>query len=236
MKLPYSIYESGDYLKNNPSWDREDCSWKAGFVIEFLRNHKIMPVSICDIGCGSGGVLAEVKQSYPESDLFGYDIAPDAAQFWSEYTKMNINFILGDFIELNTLKYDIILLLDVIEHLLDPITFLVNIQEFSQYIILHIPLDISAITVLREKPILRQRETVGHIHYFTKNLALSLLKECGYQVIDWKYSGAAFQGPRRTWKTKLAAPARRLAYTVNKDFGVRALGGETLFILAKYSR
>ena len=235
MKLPHSIYESGDYLKSNPSWDREDCAWKAGFVVNLIQNHKIQPSSICDIGCGSGGVLAEIRHSYPDTDLFGYDIACDASQFWAEYTKMNINFQVGDFLKLNQRFYEIILLLDVIEHLLDPITFLVNLQELSQYIILHIPLDLSAITVLREKPILRQRHTVGHIHYFTKNLALSLLKECGYQVIDWQYSGATFNGPRRTWKTNLAAPARRLAYTVNKDFGVRALGGETLFVLAKYS-
>lgn len=103
------------------------------------------------------------------------------------------------------------------------------------YIILHIPLDFSAINVIREIPLLRQRQTVGHIHYFTKNLALSLIKECGYEIIDWQYSGLAFSGPCRSWKTNLAAPARLLAYTLNKDFGVRALGGETLFVLAKYS-
>lgn len=135
MNLPHTIYESGDYLKNNPSWDSEDCSWKARFIIQFIQNHKIIPVSICDIGCGSGGVLAEIRQSYPESQLFGYDIAADAAQFWENHTEMNINFIRGDFIKLNTQKHDIILLLDVIEHLLDPITFLVNLQEFSRYIV-----------------------------------------------------------------------------------------------------
>lgn len=61
--------------------------------------------------------------------------------------------------------------------------------------------DLSALSVLREKPLLNQRHNVGHIHYFTRNLALSLLRECGYEVTLWHYSGAAFQSP-------LSAPGR----------------------------
>ena len=34
-------------------------------------------------------------------------------------------------------------------------------------------------------------------------------------------------------KTRFAAIPRRIAYAVNKDIGVRLLGGETLLVLAK---
>ena len=176
--------------------------------------------------------MVELRQFYPQAELFGYEIAPDATKFWSDYAQEKIDFQLGDFLTINKRNYDVILLLDVIEHIADPFQFLSQLHGVARYYLLHIPLDLSAITVLREQPLLNVRHQVGHIHYFTKNLALSLVEECGYKIINWQYSGAAFNAARRTWKTKLASFPRAIAYNVNKDLGVRALGGETLFVLA----
>jgi len=77
------------------------------------------------------------------------------------------------------------------------------------------------------------RTKVGHIHYFTKRLALALLEDCGYDMLKWCYTGAAFTSPQRTWKLKLASLPRRLAYSMSKDWGVRFLGGETLMVVAR---
>lgn len=233
MKIPYEMYASGDYLKNHPSWDIEDSPWKATKIVEILEEKNIMPTSICEIGCGAGYVMAELRKSYPQSDLFGYDIAEDASKFWSNHQPLNIEFKIGDFFVLNQRKYDVILLLDVIEHLPDPLNFLSNLHGQAKYYVFHIPLDLSALTVFVEKSILEGRRINGHIHYYTKNIALSLLNESGYKILECKYSGAAFNAPRRTWKTKLASVPRYLAYALNKDWGVRALGGETLWVLAK---
>jgi hypothetical protein len=180
--------------------------------------------------------LAGLRKSYPQAELFGYDIAADAALFWSKHKDANIRFRVGDFFNLNQRTYDMVMLLDVIEHLTDPFTFLSNLRDVAKHYVFHIPLDLSAVAVLREKPLLSQREKVGHLHYFTKGLALSFLGECGFEVVVWRYSGAAFSAPRRTWKTRLASIVRRSAYALNKDWGVRALGGETLLVLAQARR
>jgi SAM-dependent methyltransferase len=236
MNLPENKYISSDYLEHNPTWDSEDSPWKAALVANTLEASGLEPGSICEVGCGAGGVLAELRRSYPRAELFGYDIAPDAARFWPEHKHANIQFRVGDFFALNERNYDVVLLLDVIEHVNNPFEFLSNLQDAACYYVLHIPLDLSAITVLRESPIMDQRERVGHIHYFTKNLALSLLRECGYDIVCWRYSGATFNAPRRTWRTKLASTLRRSVYALNKDLGVRALGGETLIVLAERRR
>lgn len=233
MTLPSDKYLTSDYLSHNPSWDIEDSAWKAAFVVKILKSLKFIPGSICDVGCGAGGVLASLRSSYPQADLFGFDIAPDAARFWLQHKRLNILFQVGDFLKLNSRKYDLLLALDVIEHVNDPFFFLTNLRPFSKYYLFHFPLDLSAINIIRDRPILKARNEVGHIHYFTKNLALSLLKECGYNIISWSYSGAAFSSLQKTLKTKLASIPRRLAYSLNKDLGVRIFGGETLFVLAK---
>jgi cyclopropane fatty-acyl-phospholipid synthase-like methyltransferase len=233
MPLPKEKYTSGDYLKNNPTWDMEDSPWKAEKVVELLSENCCNPKSICEIGCGAGGVLVELRRVFPHSELFGYEIARDASHFWSQHASANIHFEVGDFFELNNRSFDLLLLLDVIEHLENPFDFLNRLQAYASFFVFHIPLDLSATNVLRESPLLRSRSMVGHVHYFTKGLALSLLEECGYHVLQWSYSGAAFTSPQQTWKTKLASLPRRLAYSVNKDWGTRLFGGETLMALAQ---
>ena len=92
-------------------------------------------------------------------------------------------------------------------------------------------------SVLREKPLLNVRKKVGHIHYFTKGLALTLIQECGFEVLDWNYTGAAFSTPQMTWKTRLMQLPRRVSNAVfGRDTGVRLLGGDTLMILARARR
>ena len=115
----------------------------------------------------------------------------------------------------------------------DPFTFLEQLHNTAEYFLLHIPLDLNAISVLRDKPIMEVRSKVGHIHYYTKNLALATLEDCGYEVISWKYTDASLNAPGRSIKTRLAMLPRALLYALNKDFGVRALGGETLVVLAR---
>jgi len=232
MQKPDRKYISGEYLRANPSWDIEDSPWKAEKVAKILSGSGLNPASICEVGCGAGGVLAGLRAAYPEVDLYGFDISPDAAGFWEEHSGQKIHFQLGDFFELNKKHYDVLLVLDVIEHVIDPWKFLEGLKPWSDHILLHIPLDLSAQNVLREKPILEARRQVGHIHYFTRKLALELLTEAGYRIDQWSYSGSSRSGPRHLWRSRLALLPRMLAYALNREAGVRLLGGETLFVLA----
>ncbi len=233
MSKPYNSYLSGAYLEKNPTWDDEDSEWKAGKVLEIMRDNSLMVKSIADIGCGAGGVLAALAKYLPDAELSGYDIAPAVAKFWEDIDNTNICLKVGDFFTDNIKYYDVVLLLDVLEHVVDPHEFLARLKPYSDYIVIHFPLDLSAMSVLRESPLLYVRHKVGHIHSFTKGLALALLQECGYEVLDWQYTGAAFNAPQSGLKTWLARMPRSIAYAMNKDFGVRLLGGETLMVLAK---
>lgn len=226
-------YLGSSYAESNPTWDSEDSPWKASQVVHMLRQNRLTPQRLVEVGCGAGNVLAALRPVFPHAELHGYDIAPDAARLWPVHAAQRIHFYTGDFLQSDTPHFDTLLLLDVLEHLADPFEFLVGLQGRADYFIFHIPLDLSALSVLRESPLLHVRDKVGHIHYFTKGLALALLKECRYQVMDWRYTGASVSGPRPGWKTWLAGWPRRLAYIVNKDVGVRLLGGETLMVLAK---
>lgn len=231
VKHPKQQYLDGSYAEHNPSWDSEDSRWKADKVRDILPEK---PHSICEVGCGGGGVLASLRDYYQETELVGYDISPDASKLWGQYEDLNIKFHVGDFL-VSKENYEAILLLDVLEHVADPHDFLINISKRAQSFVFHFPLDLSASSVLRESPLLDVRRRVGHIHYFTKGLALELLDECGFEVVKCAYTGASFNTPQMSLKTRLAQLPRRFVYGLNKDLGVRLLGGETLMVLAKKS-
>lgn len=226
-------YHDGSYLRENPTWDREDSPWKAAMVVQAFYSGNLSPASVCEIGCGAGDVLAELRDKYPDAELCGYDISPQAAPFWREHKGKNIEFHQGDFFSLDNKTFEVLLLLDIIEHLRDPFGFLERLHGRAKYFIFHIPLDLSAFSVLRETPLLYVRNKVGHIHYYTKSLALSMLDECGYNIIDWRYTGAAIKAPAKSLKTWLAVLPRVILNAINKDLSVRMLGGETLLVVAR---
>ncbi|MCU7842296.1 MAG: class I SAM-dependent methyltransferase [Candidatus Thiodiazotropha sp. (ex Monitilora ramsayi)] len=228
-----NFYTGSEYADKNPTWDIEDTQWKANKITEILNSNNLKIDSICEIGCGSGGILAGLRSPFPDSRLTGYDIAPSAAQFWPQWDQLDIHFTTGDFLTEDDNFYDLLLLIDVLEHLADPHDFLRQCQGKSRYLLIHFPLDLSALSVVRETPLLHVRRKVGHIHYFTKNLALELLHETGFHCLDIRYTGAYRSAPQRSIGSRLFGLARWFVHTVSKDLGVRLLGGETLMVLVE---
>ena len=184
------FYTGSEYADNNPTWDIEDTEWKARKIIDILEATGLTPDSMCEIGCGSGGILAGLRRAYPATSLTGYDIAPSAARFWPQWENANISFKTGNFLTDDSENYDFLMLIDVLEHLPDPHAFLYQLRGRSKYLIVHFPLDLSSLSVARESPLIHVRRKVGHIHYFTKTLALELLHETGYRHIETRYTNA----------------------------------------------
>jgi SAM-dependent methyltransferase len=237
MSKAKSRYFDNSYLAENPNWDRKDAPWKANQVLSMLAENHIRPQSICEIGCGSGDILVHLLRSLPSVNMTGFDISPQVVQFWDEHKEVSgLEFYLGDFHQINHVQYDLLLMLDVFEHVSDPFSFLENSRLSANHFIFHIPLDLSSSSVARGTPLLRSRKQVGHLHYYTKDLALATLEDTGYEILDWRYTGAYLNVPNRSLKTKLASVPRQLLFTLNRDLGVRLLGGETLIVLAKSAK
>lgn len=225
-------YISGEYASKNPDWDTQDSPWKADIIFNMMLKNDIKPRTLVEIGCGAGDVLVNLSKKM--NCIFkGYDISPNLLKFWQRNESANITFELGDFEKINQDRYDVILVLDVVEHVSDPFYFIESLKTSADYYIFHIPLDLNSISVLREKPLLHVREKVGHVHYFTKNIALAMLKESGFMIVDHTYTDAFFHASRISIKSLIAAVPRYLLGIINKDFSARLLGGQTLLVLAR---
>lgn len=226
-------YLDGDYADKNPDWDSGDAIWKAGKLAELLKAHQVQPHGIVEIGCGSGAVLEAMRAHFPSAECHGFDIAPDLEKIWAEAPSSGIKLQLGDFLDSDVQDPDLIMLIDVLEHVGNPWEFLAKLKGKSGYVGIHFPLDLSAVSVLRETPLLHVREKVGHLHFFTRNLAEILVQEAGFEIMEARFTNAAIEGPQHGVMARVAGLVRSVAFRLAPDLSARLIGGQTLMVLAR---
>jgi len=69
---------------------------------------------------GPGTCCSNYGGCNPQAELFGLDIAPTAARFWRQPESAGIHLRVGDFRALNRRTYDVVLILDLLEHIAIP--------------------------------------------------------------------------------------------------------------------
>ena len=228
------LYISGEYLKRNPHWHVGESPWKAKHILRMLRKNSLSPEFICDVGCGAGEVLKQLQDQLGGSCRFvGYDISSDALELSQTRANETLEFKLADILLEDSPRFDLLLLLDVLEHLEDYFTLLRGIKDRAEYKIFHIPLDLSVQTVLRRSGLTKVRDSYGHLHYFNKEIALRLLSELDYHVIDYYYTARAIEQPTRELIRNLLKLPRKLLFAIHQDLAASILGGWSLLVLAK---
>ncbi|WP_242343904.1 class I SAM-dependent methyltransferase [Anaeromyxobacter terrae] len=224
-------YASGRYLAGHPGWHVEDSEWKASQVLEALRRNRIAPRSVAEVGCGAGEILRRLQlQMPPETRFVGFDVSPDAIALCQQRANDRLQFILGQ-AACHSGEFDVLLMIDVIEHVEDYFGFLRELRPKARTKIAHLPLDMSAHGVLRRVPATSRRND-HHLHYFMKDTALAAFADCGYRVIDWFYTPKA-KLPARQWRTAISNRIRRAGFVFAPDLVVRALGGYGLIVVAE---
>jgi len=228
------MYTDGNYLKNNPTWDVEDAPWKADLIFRMLEKNRIRPASICEVGCGCGEILFQLQKKLPRStQLTGYEISPQAIELCKERSNERLTFCLKNYCDERDNSCDLILLIDVIEHLEDYFSFLRDIKPKSPYKILHIPLEMFVLAILHQQFLVGQRRKVGHLHYFSGDIVLQMLRDMGYEVVDYQYT-AGYSLPRKYGLIdKMLKIPRSLLFPCCPDFTVRFFGGYSLLVLVK---
>jgi cyclopropane fatty-acyl-phospholipid synthase-like methyltransferase len=198
-----------------------------------IKKNKIPSDRICEIGCGTGEILLNLEKAFPKAALSGYEISPQAFERAEMKQTSRTHFYLKDLPAESGPQFDVLLIIDVIEHVEDYISFIKKLKSFGKYKIFHIPLDLSAQSVLRSWPISELRRNVGHIHYFFKQTALATLEDCGYKIIDHFYTASRLELPNQAFSSKLMRIPRQMMFSVNPDLAVRLLGGYSLIVLAE---
>jgi 2-polyprenyl-3-methyl-5-hydroxy-6-metoxy-1,4-benzoquinol methylase len=170
----------------------------------------------------------------PENCSFtGYEISPQAFQLCEKRQKERLRFRLENLLQDADAYFDLVLAIDVFEHVDDYLGFLTRLRRKGQFKLFHIPLDLSVQSVLRASQILKQRKTVGHLHHFTKETALAALTDTAYEILDCFYTPYSFACEAGSFTRTLLRSARKVSYALSADLTVRVLGGWSLMVLTR---
>ena len=229
-----AIYRDGSYLKSNPSWHSEESPFKVRQIQRMMKQQKLAPKTVCDVGCGAGLVLAELQPHLPSDCVcWGYDVSPDALAMSAGRGNDNLRFRMRDIRkdECDT-YFDLLLMLDVFEHVEDYMGLVRSVRSKAKQKLFHIPLDLSVQAVLRKNGLLLRRDHHAHLHYFTRETALRTLTDVGYTIVDYFYTPRCIELGDLLIQ-KMARIPRQISFALAPDLTVRVLGGYSLLVLAE---
>lgn len=236
---PADLYQDGQYLERNPTWHVEDSPWKAQQILKMLRRRDLKPRAVAEIGSGAGEILRQLHDQMDDSVHFaGYEISPQAHELARRRETDRLKFHHRDMLEAGAAAsrpFDLVLAMDVIEHVEDIYGLLRRLRPAGEYKIFHIPLDFSVYSALGNT-LMRGRRAMGHIHYFTRATALATLSDAGYEIVDSFYTFGGIEAPgppNQSAGARALRVARRMLYAVNKELMVRCLSGASVLVLAK---
>ena len=225
-----SAYNDGSYRANNPDWHAGDSRWKAELITAMLRSNAVEFRSCVEVGCGAGRVSAHVADLMPGKQYAGYDVSSDAAALWRSLPQTPVSYHLGDFTSSSD-TYDLLLLIDVFEHVEDYLGFLRGLSKRARWFVFHIPLEMHLSALLRDRQI-HSRQQVGHLHYFSRATALATLEDTGYRILKAEYTHLAQETQEgRRGLTRLANLVRAGVQTVSIDLAAKVIGGYSLLVL-----
>jgi 2-polyprenyl-3-methyl-5-hydroxy-6-metoxy-1,4-benzoquinol methylase len=149
---------------------------------------------VLDIGCGEGFFAAELSRN--SNSVCGVDALPDAARndVLNQYVSMDLNAPRGLIAAFGGVRFDRVLLLDVLEHLTHPERLLGEALEGTApdgLMIVSVP-NVANITVRLSLLLGRFNYTERgildrtHVRFFTRSTAKRFLEENGCEILETK--------------------------------------------------
>jgi len=180
-----TIAESYDYYKNKNKYYYDNLKLLVKNIIVSPEDRRIL-----ECGCGTGNILDYLN---PQEGI-GIDISEKMIRLATEKhkEKQNLTFLQSD-IENETIKYngnlDFVLMIDILEHLKDPISALRNIKKImrkgTELLIITANRKWRLFVYILDK--LRVKIPEGDVHWFLLPEVENLLKVEGFMVLKSGY-------------------------------------------------
>ncbi len=181
----HNWYEENNYYRIR---DLGETKISRGYHKEFLKKYKSFPKNtrILDLGCGSGEFIAELEKM--GCDVWGVDFDREGVKLAKKQFGLENVYALPfeEFFKKQDLpKFDIVTFFEVIEHLEDPLSFLLNIEGLLKpegKFVLSTP--------FRERMLPNLNAWDFPPHHFTRWNQLSLsniFSKVGFKISDFSY-------------------------------------------------
>ena len=223
---------NGEYLRKNPTWHVEHSPWKAQNLWRMLHKHKLQPRTVCDVGCGVGEVVRQLQLKMdPACRFWGYDVAADAISVAKSRENERLKFEWADFTGLETPRFDLLVMTEVVDHVEDYFRFLRQLRERAEWKLFSFSLDFSSESSMRPAVFSQWRGKLSHLHHFNQPIVMDLLRSTGYEVVDYYYAPWPYRPSH--FAAHLLKMLRRFVFAMNPDLAARTFIGFNLIVLAR---
>jgi SAM-dependent methyltransferase len=172
-----------------------DAQYHDNMRVEIASFISEPPALVLDIGCGGGATARLIKKKFPGTRVIGIELNPQAADHARAFVD---DVICGNLFDvqmsdrLGNARVDLVLLLDVLEHLFDPWRALQRIRGWlmpGTRVLASVP-NIRNLATLDDLAAGRWRYAangvldITHVRFFTKASLRELFEDTGYEIFD----------------------------------------------------
>ncbi|WP_273277812.1 class I SAM-dependent methyltransferase [Methanothrix soehngenii] len=195
------LYIKDEYIKKNPSLHEEDSEWKIHKIIPLVdmlikKNYiNSYEINLLDVGGGAGLILKEIS-NYIESfykirvNRYALDLSPGMLAVQGK-NNPNAQLLNEDICRtsLRNKEIDIVLMIDVIEHIPNSAKALQELGRISRFAIFKVPLEDSLISNIwnflkQGKPRQNAIDTIGHINIYNSINLKRLIEKNGGSILN----------------------------------------------------
>lgn len=168
----------------------------------FVDNVELNEV-VLDLGCGNGLVALDVAKK--AKDVVGVDLNEDninAAHNNQQKRKCeNVNFLVADALEEEfNIKFDKIILSNILEHIENRVDFLVRIRDLASTILIRVPMLNRDWTTLYKKELgMEYRLDKTHYVEYTVECLDAELREAGWMLDKYSVQYGELWGVANVW-------------------------------------
>ena len=176
----YNILNS-EYFNYSPTYSRREDDLKIVKQVQKIKSKG----RVLEIGCGNGFFLKEFQElGY---DCIGIEPSPKAAQFANTVNKLNVKHGFLDSKSFEVESFDIILLMDVIEHLYKPNELIELCNKFlkKRGILVILTGDIESKNAKLWKQKWFYLYSWEHISFFNEKSIRFLLEKNGFKIYNY---------------------------------------------------
>lgn len=226
-----------EYIRLHPDLHDADLESKITAVFKILP-HDININSILDVACGSGKILIEVLKKLNSIRNVGIDISKKAINIAKQYDlEKKVLWITKDIFKFNQERFDLVLALDIIEHISDDKKFLNKMEELGQNLIIKAPIEKNFINKLfnilsfkKIDPLLDTKLRYGHVHHYSLKELMKLINGSSFSIKKINYMHL----PKRS---KLFWEIWRIIFMplwfISKEYYIKFNGGFLVLFLTR---
>ena len=164
------IYQTD--LELEAQWLRYGAVEKVNSIEILFNRHAITPITLLEMGCGTGAVIAECQRRGLGAEFTAIDYSREAIGYLKSHSQ-GIHCIEADITDPNFKLdrcFDVVVLSHVLEHLEEPLMFLQSLMNKVRfrYLVAEVPLEDLLISWIKNLFRDRTRNISGHVHFFTE--------------------------------------------------------------------